>query len=244
MVAADPRPKGPFSRMEALRCKQPSPIRAIAGTRLLRRKGSRRHGRVPSERVPLDHEASMRLAIAEAELARGGTGDNPWVGCVIADAGGVVLGRGHTQGPGEDHAEIGALREAEARGVSVRGRDDVLDAGAVLVPRADTGVLAGHRRSRDRHAGLCHARPEPARRRRRGADPPRRRRRGGGAGVRARGASAARELGARRFIRTSRARRARALAATLDFHQVVARLAETYGVDAGAVGAWLPKPLR
>jgi diaminohydroxyphosphoribosylaminopyrimidine deaminase/5-amino-6-(5-phosphoribosylamino)uracil reductase len=69
----------------------------------------------------LDREALMRLAIADAELARGATGDNPWVGCVIVDARGDVLGRGHTRGPGEDHAEIGALREADARGKSVRG---------------------------------------------------------------------------------------------------------------------------
>ncbi len=59
-----------------------------------------------------DHESMMRLAIVEADRARGTTGDNPWVGCVVTDASGVVLGRGHTQGPGEDHAEIEALREA------------------------------------------------------------------------------------------------------------------------------------
>jgi diaminohydroxyphosphoribosylaminopyrimidine deaminase/5-amino-6-(5-phosphoribosylamino)uracil reductase len=69
----------------------------------------------------VDHETLMRLAIREAERARGTTGDNPWVGCVITDGDGVVLGRGHTQGPGEDHAEIGALREADSQGRSVRG---------------------------------------------------------------------------------------------------------------------------
>ena len=69
----------------------------------------------------LDHEALMGLAIVEAERGRGSTGDNPWVGCVITDASGRILGRGHTQGPGEDHAEIGALREADARGEDVRG---------------------------------------------------------------------------------------------------------------------------
>jgi diaminohydroxyphosphoribosylaminopyrimidine deaminase/5-amino-6-(5-phosphoribosylamino)uracil reductase len=71
--------------------------------------------------MSVDHEAWMRLAIEEAERARGGTGDNPWVGCVLVGAGGVVLGRGHTEGPGEDHAEIGALREADAHGHTVRG---------------------------------------------------------------------------------------------------------------------------
>jgi diaminohydroxyphosphoribosylaminopyrimidine deaminase / 5-amino-6-(5-phosphoribosylamino)uracil reductase len=67
------------------------------------------------------HEAWMRLAIDEAECARGATGDNPWVGCVIVSAHGEPLGRGHTQGPGEDHAEIAAARNAQADGHSVVG---------------------------------------------------------------------------------------------------------------------------
>ncbi|MDB4946646.1 MAG: Diamino hydroxyphospho ribosylaminopyrimidine deaminase [Labilithrix sp.] len=54
----------------------------------------------------------------EAERARGKTGDNPWVGSVLT-VDGVVLTRGHTQGPGEDHAEIGALRDARAQGVDL-----------------------------------------------------------------------------------------------------------------------------
>ncbi len=68
-----------------------------------------------------DHERWLRLAIGEAELARGATGDNPWVGCVIVSPSGALLGRGHTQGPGEDHAEIAAARDAELRGHSVVG---------------------------------------------------------------------------------------------------------------------------
>lgn len=68
-----------------------------------------------------EHEAFMRLAMREAEKARGGTGDNPWVGCVIVDAHGDILGRGHTHGPGEDHAEIDAAREAQAEGRSIEG---------------------------------------------------------------------------------------------------------------------------
>jgi diaminohydroxyphosphoribosylaminopyrimidine deaminase / 5-amino-6-(5-phosphoribosylamino)uracil reductase len=63
----------------------------------------------------------MRLAIEEAELARGKTGDNPWVGCVIVSPAGSLVGRGHTLGPGEDHAEIAAARDAEARGQQVKG---------------------------------------------------------------------------------------------------------------------------
>jgi diaminohydroxyphosphoribosylaminopyrimidine deaminase/5-amino-6-(5-phosphoribosylamino)uracil reductase len=68
-----------------------------------------------------EHEAWMRLAIEEAELARGATGDNPWVGCAIVSERGELLGRGHTFGPGEDHAEIAAARDAQARGHSVVG---------------------------------------------------------------------------------------------------------------------------
>jgi diaminohydroxyphosphoribosylaminopyrimidine deaminase / 5-amino-6-(5-phosphoribosylamino)uracil reductase len=64
----------------------------------------------------VDDETAMRAAMAEAERARGGTGDNPWVGSVVVLAGAIVA-RGHTQGPGEDHAEIGALREARAAGI-------------------------------------------------------------------------------------------------------------------------------
>lgn len=68
-----------------------------------------------------DHEYWLRLAIQEAEFARGTTGDNPWVGCVIVSASGALIGRGHTQGPGEDHAEIAAARDAETHGHSVVG---------------------------------------------------------------------------------------------------------------------------
>lgn len=63
----------------------------------------------------------MQLAIEEGELARGSTGDNPWVGCVIVSPTGSLIGRGHTQGPGEDHAEIAAARDAEQRGNRVIG---------------------------------------------------------------------------------------------------------------------------
>jgi diaminohydroxyphosphoribosylaminopyrimidine deaminase/5-amino-6-(5-phosphoribosylamino)uracil reductase len=68
-----------------------------------------------------DHEGWMRLAVAEAELARGSTGDNPWVGCVIVSARGELLGSGHTLGPGEDHAEIAAARDALQRRMTVVG---------------------------------------------------------------------------------------------------------------------------
>ena len=61
----------------------------------------------------------MRLAIEEGELARGTTGNNPWVGCTIVSPQRELLGRGHTLGPGEDHAEISAARDASERGFAV-----------------------------------------------------------------------------------------------------------------------------
>ncbi len=73
------------------------------------------------ERDYKEHEGLMRLAIAQGELARGRTGDNPWVGCVLVGADGEVLARGYTQGPGEDHAEIAALAAAKAAGLTVAG---------------------------------------------------------------------------------------------------------------------------
>jgi diaminohydroxyphosphoribosylaminopyrimidine deaminase/5-amino-6-(5-phosphoribosylamino)uracil reductase len=67
------------------------------------------------------HEHFLRLAIEQGEFARGTTGDNPWVGCVIVSPSGALIGRGHTQGPGEDHAEIAASRDAELHGHRVVG---------------------------------------------------------------------------------------------------------------------------
>lgn len=68
-----------------------------------------------------EHEKWMRLALDEAEGARGATGDNPWVGCVIVSQSGELLGRGHTLGPGDAHAEISAAMNARERGHSVVG---------------------------------------------------------------------------------------------------------------------------
>ena len=61
----------------------------------------------------------MRAAIVAAERARGSTGDNPWVGCVIVDEHGTEVADGCTQGPGEDHAEIVAMNIARERGVDL-----------------------------------------------------------------------------------------------------------------------------
>lgn len=64
-------------------------------------------------------------AMAEAlELARQAsldTAPNPRVGCVLLDERGSVIGRGATQAVGGPHAEVMALRDAQAKGHSVAG---------------------------------------------------------------------------------------------------------------------------
>jgi diaminohydroxyphosphoribosylaminopyrimidine deaminase/5-amino-6-(5-phosphoribosylamino)uracil reductase len=69
----------------------------------------------------VNDETFMQVAIEQAELARGQTGDNPWVGCAIVDDDGQVLGRGYTRGPGEHHAEISAAEDAASQGYSIAG---------------------------------------------------------------------------------------------------------------------------
>jgi diaminohydroxyphosphoribosylaminopyrimidine deaminase / 5-amino-6-(5-phosphoribosylamino)uracil reductase len=60
-------------------------------------------------------------ALALAALGLRLTSPNPRVGCVIVGRDGRVLGQGHTQRAGGPHAEIMALRDAQARGESVQG---------------------------------------------------------------------------------------------------------------------------
>lgn len=63
----------------------------------------------------------IRLALDLAAQARLLSPPNPAVGCVITAADGRLLGAGHTQRTGGPHAEIMALRDAQARGHDVRG---------------------------------------------------------------------------------------------------------------------------
>jgi len=63
----------------------------------------------------------MQRALELAGQALWLTSPNPRVGCVITTADGAVLGEGHTQRAGHAHAEIMALRDAQARGHSVQG---------------------------------------------------------------------------------------------------------------------------
>jgi diaminohydroxyphosphoribosylaminopyrimidine deaminase/5-amino-6-(5-phosphoribosylamino)uracil reductase len=65
--------------------------------------------------------AIMQQALGLAHDALYLTSPNPRVGCVIVSADGVVLGSGHTQRAGEAHAEVMALRDAQANGHDVKG---------------------------------------------------------------------------------------------------------------------------
>ena len=65
--------------------------------------------------------AHMTHALALAREALFLTSPNPRVGCVIVSADGQVLGSGHTQRAGEAHAEVMALRDAQAKGHNVTG---------------------------------------------------------------------------------------------------------------------------
>ena len=63
----------------------------------------------------------MQQALGLARKALDLTSPNPRVGCVLVGADGSVLGRGHTQRAGEAHAEVMALRDAQAQGHDVQG---------------------------------------------------------------------------------------------------------------------------
>jgi len=63
----------------------------------------------------------MQRALALAEAAVGLTEPNPRVGCVLVASDGQWIGEGHTQTVGSAHAEVMALRDAEAKGLAVRG---------------------------------------------------------------------------------------------------------------------------
>jgi diaminohydroxyphosphoribosylaminopyrimidine deaminase/5-amino-6-(5-phosphoribosylamino)uracil reductase len=62
----------------------------------------------------------MALALEWAAKGMFITTPNPRIGCVIVRDG-RVIGAGHTQPAGQAHAEIQALRDAQARGEDVRG---------------------------------------------------------------------------------------------------------------------------
>jgi diaminohydroxyphosphoribosylaminopyrimidine deaminase/5-amino-6-(5-phosphoribosylamino)uracil reductase len=57
----------------------------------------------------------MLLAVAAGEKARYLAPPNPWVGALVVSEYGLGISEGHTQVPGEAHAEIDALRRAGER---------------------------------------------------------------------------------------------------------------------------------
>lgn len=71
--------------------------------------------------MSFSHAELMLMAVAAGEKARLHAPPNPWVGAVIVDERGVVIAEGHTQVPGESHAEVEALRRAgdRARGATM-----------------------------------------------------------------------------------------------------------------------------
>ena len=70
----------------------------------------------------LDPQATtwMQAALSQARLALPISSPNPPVGCVIVRDG-RLIGQGHTQQAGGPHAEVMAMRDAQARGESLRG---------------------------------------------------------------------------------------------------------------------------
>ena len=57
----------------------------------------------------------MLMAVQAGDKARYLAPPNPWVGALVVGERGVVIAEGHTQVPGEAHAEIAALRRAGER---------------------------------------------------------------------------------------------------------------------------------
>lgn len=63
----------------------------------------------------------LNVAHDAARAASRLSNPNPRVGCVITAVDGEVIGQGHTQRAGGPHAEVMALRDAQARGSSTAG---------------------------------------------------------------------------------------------------------------------------
>jgi diaminohydroxyphosphoribosylaminopyrimidine deaminase/5-amino-6-(5-phosphoribosylamino)uracil reductase len=78
--------------------------------------------RLPGVNAPaiLTDAQAMALALQWAQKGLYSTSPNPRIGCVIVQDG-QVIGAGVTQAAGFDHAEVQALKDAQARGNDVRG---------------------------------------------------------------------------------------------------------------------------
>jgi diaminohydroxyphosphoribosylaminopyrimidine deaminase / 5-amino-6-(5-phosphoribosylamino)uracil reductase len=71
--------------------------------------------------LPALDQLRLQEALALAETSFGLTEPNPRVGCVLGFNDGQVIGRGATQAAGSHHAEVMALRQAGAAGLSAQG---------------------------------------------------------------------------------------------------------------------------
>lgn len=73
--------------------------------------------------MPIDENdlRHLRRSLELAETAIGRCDPNPRVGCVVHDAQGRPAGEGATQEAGSAHAEVAALRAAQAAGIRVAG---------------------------------------------------------------------------------------------------------------------------
>eukprot|EP00756_Hemistasia_phaeocysticola_P054796 Hpha_TRINITY_DN30707_c0_g1::TRINITY_DN30707_c0_g1_i1::g.28445::m.28445/K11752/ribD; diaminohydroxyphosphoribosylaminopyrimidine deaminase / 5-amino-6-(5-phosphoribosylamino)uracil reductase len=78
---------------------------------------------VPAAKRPRpadEHEGFMMEAVAEGEKGRVTAPPNPHVGCVLVRDGRVVA-RGYHRKAGQAHAEVEAIRDAQAKGESTKG---------------------------------------------------------------------------------------------------------------------------
>jgi diaminohydroxyphosphoribosylaminopyrimidine deaminase/5-amino-6-(5-phosphoribosylamino)uracil reductase len=71
--------------------------------------------------VKFSNTELMTMAMAAGDKARYLSPPNPWVGALVVSDRGVVVSEGHTQVPGESHAEVEALRRAgeQTRGATL-----------------------------------------------------------------------------------------------------------------------------
>ena len=92
------------------------PHRAAPRTRLRAMQDARFANATSPQAPETRDDRWMAEAVRLAHGAVGLSDPNPRVGCVITDAQDRVLGRGHTQAAGRAHAEVMALRDAQARG--------------------------------------------------------------------------------------------------------------------------------
>ena len=72
-------------------------------------------GRAKWQHMLTEEAGAMALAIEQAAGVRSRTSPNPWVGAVLLDANGHVVGLGATEPAGGAHAEVIAITGAGAR---------------------------------------------------------------------------------------------------------------------------------